>query len=91
MLSFEADISDVNAEGNLLAEDVEICKFAGLLRGATLWLCAYYVFNCSYHKSCRKTLLFLQRIILGLRDTTKVPASVLTVVKTLNDFIATNK
>ena len=55
------------------------------------WVAAYYNFNMSYPKHSKKTLIFLQRIVLNLKDNAKVPLSVMTLVKNLNNLIEESK
>lgn len=46
-------------------------------------LCYYYVFNTAYPKSMYALYIFLQHFVLGLKDSSKLPSSVLTLCSNL--------
>ena len=46
-------------------------------------LCYYYVFNAAYPKSMFSLYIFFQHFILGLKDNSKLPTSVISLCSTL--------
>ena len=77
MIVFQ-DINGNVSPGILMIEGREICKFEGLTFGLALWISAYYTLNLKYPKEAAKSLIFLQKIILGIEDRLKKPITVST-------------
>ena len=49
-------------------------------------LCYYYIFNMAYPKGMQALYLFLQHFVLGLKDSSKLPNSVLTLCTNLQSL-----
>jgi len=79
--------SAVDTSIELVAEKCTICSTKGLLKATVLWLALYYILNCSYPSSHKNTLTFLQKTILGFKDTIKTPMAVAALTIKLNDLI----
>ena len=58
----------------------------GIIEGVGSLMFLYYVCNLKYPKECFNTLTFLQRQILKVYDTQKVPTKVLMLLSELNNL-----
>ncbi|XP_018021769.2 uncharacterized protein LOC108677961 [Hyalella azteca] len=67
------DASVASSEGVILAEGRTICQVSGITEGFLAWFASFYVFNMAYPRFAKKTLCFIQRGLLGLKDNTKTP------------------
>jgi hypothetical protein len=47
-------------------------------------LCFYFIFNIEYPKTMYSLFIFLQHFVLGLKDSSRVPNSVLTLFSNLS-------
>ena len=79
--------NDSDGEGCLMADDIEVCKFTGICRGVLLWISLHYVFNFSYPKGSKKTLVFIQKMILGIYDKEALPLTVMNISKQLTELV----
>ena len=68
----------------VMSEGLLICTTPRVKDAIGILMACYYVFNMVYPKELSKTLLFIQRVILNLHDSSKVPHKILAVVKRLN-------
>ena len=78
MVRFDEDLPTKLTHGELIAEGAVLCEFEGLLLGIAVWLSSYYVFNLEYPKGASKTLIFIQKCIVGIEDRLKKPIIVST-------------
>ncbi|XP_018019309.1 uncharacterized protein LOC108675793 [Hyalella azteca] len=71
------DASDPSSEGVIFVEKMMICQVSSIIEGFSTWFASFYVFDMSYPKYAKKTLCFIQRGLLGLKDKSKTPLTVL--------------
>ena len=64
-------------ETSVVAENQVIFKDVGFLDAIESMMMLYYICNVEYPKECFNTFLFLQRQVLKVHDTQKVPTKVL--------------
>ena len=71
-------------EISVVAENKVIFISSGLLDAVEAMLLLYYVCNLAYPKECFNTFFFLQRQVMKVYDTQKVPTKVLVLMSELS-------
>ena len=77
-------IVDPDEEMMVAGENELLLNASGILEAVEMMLMVYYVCNMAYPKECLNTYLFLQRSVLKVFDSQKLPTKVLILVSELN-------
>ena len=67
----------------IVLDGVNLCKTEDFVSAFQITLASYYVFNRNYPKQLEASYTFLQKEMLGIHGTVKIPAKVLTLMKRL--------
>jgi len=68
----------------LIADEEEIASSDSLIDGISMWISSFYIFNLEYPTCLKRTLAFLQKIILNIQDELAAPRPVVTLTNKLN-------
>ncbi|CAB4011852.1 Hypothetical predicted protein [Paramuricea clavata] len=71
-------------ETSVVAENHVVFKHLGLLDAVESMMLLYYVCTLEYPKECFNTFLFLQRQVLKVYDTQKIPTKVLVLMSDID-------
>ncbi|XP_018019466.1 uncharacterized protein LOC108675922 isoform X1 [Hyalella azteca] len=80
-------VSAIDTTIQVVADKIHVCSTKGLLKGVVLWLALYYILNRSYPSCYKNTLTFLQKTVLGVKDSIKTPMAVTALTIKLNDLL----
>ena len=72
---------DIDCIGELVAEELSVCRAEGLLQTVAVWLASYYVFNCAYPVHFKNTLVFLQKVVLNIQNSQVKAPLIISVMK----------
>ena len=73
---------------SILVENVVFAETSDFVQAFALLLGAFYVFNVEYPKKLEATLLFFQKLTLGISDRSKLPSKVLALMSNLKKGLA---
>ena len=77
-------VNDPNEEMAVVGENEVLVNASGILEVFEPLMCIYYICNIQYPKECANTYIFLQRSLLKVIDTQKVPTKVLILMSELS-------
>lgn len=78
-----------NEIGHIIAEGSVLCSVDGVLQGVAVWFASYFVFNMAYSKNAKKTLTFIERVLIGMKGTTKMSITIFKLKEKLNQMCST--
>ena len=81
-----ADLSECNTF-TISVDGVEVTNCSTLLPAVAVYLASFYVFNLAYPSTLKKTLTFIQKVILNIQDNVKIERSVVTRLERLNKHL----
>lgn len=76
--------AEAEVDGEVIVEGRTICTTQGLQQGVAVWFASYYVLNCTYPDQFKKTLLFIQKVLLGINSSVKIPPLITSVQRKIN-------
>ena len=88
MLVGQEDLHKRDAPGEVTADGIVVCSTTAILQTTCVWLATYYAFDIVYPRRHNKFLVFLQKIVLGINDSDKIPMPVLSLSKRINEVVA---
>lgn len=68
----------------VVAENVELCSCSELVPAFLCFFASFYVFQLSYPKTVTNTMMFIQKALFNLHDSSKNPKRVLSPLNKLN-------
>ena len=77
-------VNDPNEEMAVVGENEVLVNASGILEVFESLMCIYYICKIQYPKECANTYIFLQRSLLKVIDTQKVPTKVLILMSELS-------
>ena len=66
--------------GQVIAEDVVLCEISSYFQGLCVLFASCYAFNTHYNKKHRNTLIFIQKVLIGL-DGKKLSPFIMAILK----------
>ena len=69
-------IAVVGHEYLIVVERTTVCTCSSMVEALASTIAAYYTFNIQYPSQLKAICLFVEKILVGIRNSEKVPASV---------------
>ena len=70
---FETGLTAMDVVGEIAAEKTTIRKTSTVLEAFALWFACYSIFNFQYPKRWKRTLIFTQKYLVNIQDSSKTP------------------
>lgn len=86
LLMTEGDLRDPTVSCSLVVEGEKVCTSEGLLQSLCVLVATYYVFNCCYSKTHKKTLTFIQKYLIDIQSKEKTCLQVVELFRQINLF-----
>jgi hypothetical protein len=86
-IEFEDTSPSANTPATIYVDGGIICKSEGVLESFAVWFAVFYVFNIRFSKHDRHTLVFIQKGLLKLKDSSKMPSRVFQLIKNIENKI----
>lgn len=80
-LYLHGDPLDTNVKGTITAEDIIVCNTEGFIQAVEVFFAAHWVLNLSYCSHSKKSLQFMQKILLGIPISGKYSPAISTLYK----------